>query len=204
MLILFYCSFPTFRNKILRMEWNWRKLLSTRPLPGVIYDSPQWLIIVNKYGRKHFTLWVQDRDQLLISFGYGSEWGPVGAAEFCNIYKYIYIYIWCIYIYTYIYIILIHYVLYLRTLQIVKKCWVRFFFCTITCFMLGKKNGERSPSCFDLATMCNQFLSGETSISIVYAMVGWYSGPVWNPSGPFSFLCAGNAHCGAHPESKAT
>jgi hypothetical protein len=31
------------------------------------------------------------------------------------------------YIYTYIYIILIHYVLYLRTLQIVKKCWVRFF-----------------------------------------------------------------------------
>ena len=114
-------------------------------------------------------------------------------------YIYINIYIWCIYIYTYIYIILIHYVLYLRTLQIVKKCWVRFFFCTFTCFMLGKKNGERSPSCFDLATMCNQFLSGETSISIVYAMVGWYSGPVWNPSGPFSFLCAGNAHCGAHP-----
>ena len=103
MLILFYCSFPTFRNKILRMEWNWRKLLSTRPLPGVIYDSPQWLIIVNKYGRKHFTLWVQDRDQLLISFGYGSEWGPVGAAEFCNIYIYI-IYIYMMYIYIYIYI----------------------------------------------------------------------------------------------------
>lgn len=33
-----------------------------------------------------------------------------------------------------------------------------FFSCTFTCFMLGKKNGERSPSCFDLlATMCNQY-----------------------------------------------
>ena len=122
-------------------------------------------------------------------------WGPQSSA----IYIYINIYIWCIYIYTYIYNSYTLCIIFENPSDCKKLLGPLYFFCTFTCFMLGKKNGERSPSCFDLATMCNQFLSGETSISIVYAMVGWYSGPVWNPSGPFSFLCAGNAHCGAHP-----